>query len=227
MPLDDLYDSSRPTSIPAGIADHANQLGRFSMKGTSLALIAVVIIALILLMAGCGTYNSLVTSQERVNQAWGQVENQYQRRADLIPNLVNTVKGYAQHEEQVLREVTEARSRVSQINITPAMLDDTAALRRFEAAQADLSGALGRLIAVSESYPDLKANQNFLALQSQLEGTENRIAVERRRFNEVVQSYNTEVKRFPAAIFAGIFGFHEKAYFKSAPGSETAPKVEF
>ena len=197
------------------------------MRGKSLGLIAVVVIALFLLMSGCGTYNSLVTSEERVNGAWGQVENQYQRRADLIPNLVNTVKGYAAHEQQVLTQVVEARARATQITISPEMLDDPEAFRRFEEAQAQLSQSLGRLIAVAENYPDLKANQNFLALQSQLEGTENRISVERRRFNEVVQSYNTEVRRFPASIYAGIFGFRQKAYFRSAPGSEQAPEVKF
>jgi LemA protein len=138
--------------------------------------------------------------------------------------------GYAKHEEQVLKEVTEARARVSQITVGKDVLDDTLAFRRFEQAQGELSaaiGALGRLIAVNEAYPDLKANQNFLALQSQLEGTENRIAVERRKYNEVVQDYNTTVRGFPAAIFAGIFGFHQRPYFKSAPGAETAPQVQF
>ncbi len=195
--------------------------------GKYIAIAVIGVLLLILLFSGCGTYNSLVSAEEEVNQAWSQVENQYQRRADLIPNLVATVKGYAAHEEKVLREVTEARARVSQINLSPEMLNDPAALTRFEGAQAELSSALGRLIAVAEAYPDLKANQNFMALQTQLEGTENRISVERRRFNEVVQSYNTQVRRFPASLFAGIFGFAQKAYFKSAPGSETAPKVEF
>jgi LemA protein len=197
------------------------------MKGSTIGVVIVVIIALFLLMSGCNTYSSLVNKDEGVNEAWSQVENQYQRRADLIPNLVNTVKGYAKHEEQVLREVTEARAQVSQITVGKDVLDDTLAFRRFEEAQAKLTGALGRLIAVSEAYPELKANENFLALQSQLEGTENRIAVERRKYNNVVRDYNTTVRGFPAAIYAGIFGFHQRPYFKSAPGAETAPQVQF
>jgi LemA protein len=197
------------------------------MKGKSIGLIIGLILVVILLMSGCGAYNSLVNSEEQVNQSWSQVQNQYQRRADLIPNLVNTVKGYAKQEEKVLTEVTEARSRVSQMTVTPEVLNDTAAFRRFEQAQGQLTGALSRLIAVSEAYPDLKSNQNFMALQAELAGTENRIAVERRRFNETVQSYNLQVRRFPASIFAGIFGFHTKAYFQAAPGSENAPHVEF
>lgn len=196
-------------------------------SGKLIAVGAVAVLLLILLMAGCNTRNSLVTSEEQVNAAWSQVENQYQHRADVIPNLVNTVKGYAKHEEQVLREVTEARAKVSQITVTKEVLDDPEAMAKFEAAQTQLSGALGRLIAVSEAYPELQANQNFLALQSQLEGMENRIAVERRKFNQTVQAFNSDVRQFPTSIFAGVFGFHQKAYFKSAPGSENAPKVEF
>ncbi len=196
-------------------------------RNSTIILIIGLVLVVFLLMSGCGSYNGLVTAQEQVNQAWSQVENQYQRRADLIPNLVATVKGYAQHEEKVLTEVTNARARVSQMTVTPELLNDTAAFRRFEQAQSELSGALSRLLVVTENYPNLKADQGFLQLQAQLEGTENRIAVERRRFNEDVQSYNMKVRQFPGAIFAGIFGFSPKAYFKGAPGSETAPKVEF
>jgi LemA protein len=195
--------------------------------GKSLGLIVVVVIAIILLMSGCGTYNSLVSSEEQVNEAWSQVENQYQRRADLIPNLVATVKGYASHEERVLTRVTEARARSTGISVDSDVLEDPEAFARFEAAQNELSQALRQLLVVTENYPNLKADQQFLALQSQLEGTENRISVERRRFNGVVQGYNTQVRKFPANIFAGIFGFEQKQYFKSEPGSEKAPEVKF
>lgn len=195
--------------------------------GKSLGLIVVVVIAIILLVSGCGTYNSLISSEEQVNEAWSQVENQYQRRADLIPNLVATVKGYASHEERVLTRVTEARARSTGISIDADVLEDPQAFARFEAAQNELSQALRQLLVVTENYPNLKADQQFLALQSQLEGTENRISVERRRFNTVVQGYNTQVRRFPANIFAGIFGFEQKQYFKSEPGSEQAPDVKF
>jgi LemA protein len=195
--------------------------------GKSVGLIVVGIIAVILLMSGCGTYNSLVSLEEEVNGQWGQVQNQYQRRADLIPNLVATVKGYAAHEERVLTRVTEARARAVGVTVDADVLNDPAAFQRFEAAQNELSQALRQLLVVTENYPDLKANQNFLSLQAQLEGTENRIATERMRFNEVVQKYNTSVRRFPANIFAGIFGFEQKEYFKSTPGSERAPEVKF
>jgi LemA protein len=195
--------------------------------GKSLGLIVVVVIALLLLMSGCSTYNSLVTSEERVNEAWSQVESQYQRRADLIPNLVATVKGYASHEERVLTRVTEARARATGISIDAEVLEDPAAFQRFNQAQNEISQALRQLLVVTENYPNLRADQQFLALQSQLEGTENRIAVERKRFNTVVQGYNTQVRRFPANIFAGVFGFEQKEYFRSEPGSERAPEVKF
>jgi len=196
------------------------------LVGCSIAgVILVVIIGLI--MWGVGVYNSLVSLNESVNQSWSQVENQYQRRADLIPNLVNTVKGYANFEKEVLIKVTEARASVNQIKLTPEMLSDPQAFQRFQAAQSNLGNALSRLLVTVENYPNLKANENFLQLQAQLEGTENRIAVERMKFNQVVQEYNTRIKRFPAFIFANMSGFREKQYFKSAPGAETAPKVEF
>lgn len=193
-----------------------------------LSIAAIVILFLVIIISwGVKTYNNLVTLNEEVNQCWSQVENQYQRRADLVPNLVNTVKGYANFERGVLTDVTEARAKVSQFNVTPEVLNDPQAFQRFEQLQGNLSNALSRLLVTVENYPELKANENFLQLQAQLEGTENRIAVERRKFNLAVQNYNTTIKRFPAAIFAGIFGFREKAYFKSTPGSETPPKVEF
>jgi LemA protein len=188
---------------------------------------AIVIVLLILVIWGVGVYNNLVTLNESVNQSWSQVENQYQRRADLIPNLVNTVKGYANFEKDVLIKVTEARASVGQIKVTPEVLNDPQAFQKFEAAQGQLSNALSRLLVTVEKYPDLKANENFLQLQAQLEGTENRIAVERMKFNQTVQQYNTTIKRFPAAIFAGIAGFRDKPYFKAVQGAETPPKVEF
>ena len=188
---------------------------------------AIVIVLLILVIWGVGVYNNLVTLNESVNQSWSQVENQYQRRADLIPNLVNTVKGYANFEKDVLIKVTEARASVGQIKVTPEVLNDPQAFQKFEAAQGQLTGALSRLMVTVEKYPDLKANENFLQLQAQLEGTENRITVARMYFNQKVQEYNTTIKRFPAAIFAGIAGFREKQYFKAVQGAETPPKVEF
>lgn len=199
-------------------------------KGTivALSIVSLVVIAiLVLVLWGIGAYNNLVTINESVTQSWSQVENQYQRRADLIPNLVNTVKGYAEFERGVLTDVTEARAKVSQMNITPEVLNDPAAFQKFQQLQGELSGALSRLLVTVENYPTLKANENFLQLQAQLEGTENRISVERKKFNETVQTYNTAIKRFPNSMLAGIFGFSEKQYFKSIPGAETAPKVEF
>ena len=175
---------------------------------------------------GCG-YNTMVQQEENVNQAWSQVENQYQRRADLIPNLVKTVQGYADFEKSVLVEVTELRSKVGQIKLSPDDLSDEDKFKQFQQAQDQLSGALSRLLVVAENYPQLKANENFLALQTQLEGTENRIAVERKKFNEAVQQYNTTIRSFPTLIAAKIFGFKEKQYFKSVPGSEKTPDVNF
>jgi LemA protein len=187
----------------------------------------ILLIIAIMVIWGINAYNNLVTLNESVNQSWSQVENQYQRRADLIPNLVNTVKGYANFERGVLTDVTEARAKVSQMNVTPEVLNDPKAFQNFQQAQGQLSGALSRLLVTVENYPELKANENFLQLQAQLEGTENRISVERKRFNETVQTYNTTIKRFPNTIFAGIFGFQQKQYFQATPGSETPPKVEF
>lgn len=187
----------------------------------------ILVVIAIMVIWGISAYNNLVTLNESVNQSWSQVENQYQRRADLIPNLVNTVKGYANFERGVLTDVTEARAKVSQMNITPEVLNDPQAFQKFQQMQGQLSGALSRLLVTVENYPELKANENFLQLQAQLEGTENRISVERKRFNETVQTYNTTIKRFPNTIFASVFGFQQKQYFQSTAGSETPPKVEF
>lgn len=172
------------------------------------------------------TYNGFVNKEEGVNAAWSNVETQYQRRSDLIPNLVNTVKGYAAHESQTLGEVTEARARATSINLSAGELTPER-LAQFQQAQAEVRTALGRLIAVAESYPDLKANQNFIELQSQLEGTENRIAVARKDFNDAARKYNVAVRRFPSNLVAALFGFDQKPYFEAAEGTETAPQVEF
>ncbi|MCC8095726.1 MAG: LemA family protein [Tannerellaceae bacterium] len=171
-------------------------------------------------------YNNMVTHDETVKTAWSQVENQYQRRMDLIPNLVNTVKGYASHERETLESVINTRAKATQTTIDPDNLTEES-INRFQAVQGELSSALSRLMVVLERYPDLKANQNFLELQAQLEGTENRIAVERKRFNETAQQYNTYIRSFPNNIFAGMFGFTPKAYFTAESGAERAPVVEF
>lgn len=173
------------------------------------------------------TYNNLVTQEESVNAQWSQVENVYQRRADLIPNLVNTVKGYAEYEQETITKVTEARARVGQLNLSPEMLNNPEMMQKFTEAQGELGQTLSRLLVVIENYPDLKANQQFLDLQKQLEGTENRIATEIRRFNEVAKNYNTTIRRFPASLYVGFFGFESKSYFQAAEGSEQAPTVEF
>lgn len=192
------------------------------------AIGAVVLLGIALLVSwGISSYNNMVSLDQSVIQQWAQVENQYQRRADLIPNLVNTVKGYADFEKDVLTKVTEARAKVSQFNITPELLNDPQAFAKFQSLQGELSGALSRLLVTVENYPQLKANENFLQLQAQLEGTENRISVERKKFNEVVQQYNTTIKRFPASMLAGMFGFGEKQYFNAIQGADTPPKVEF
>ncbi len=195
-------------------------------KGIGIIIvIAVVVIGAI--MWGTGIYNNLVKLDEGVTSSWSQVENQYQRRADLIPNLVNTVKGVAEFEKGTFTAVTEARAKVNQINMSPEMLSDPNAFAQFQSAQDGLGSALSRLLVTVENYPQLKANENFLQLQAQLEGTENRISVERKKFNEVVQSYNTTIRQFPGSIIAGFTGFMQKQYFKAMAGSDTAPKVEF
>ena len=196
------------------------------MLGCAIGGVILLAVAMLVIW-GISSYNNMVALEQSVIQSWSQVENQYQRRADLIPNLVNTVKGYADFEKEVLTKVTEARARVSQFNITPEVLNDPQAFAKFQSLQGELSGALSRLLVTVENYPQLKANENFLQLQAQLEGTENRISVERKKFNEVVQQYNTTIKRFPASMLAGIFGFGEKQYFEAIQGADTPPKVEF
>jgi LemA protein len=192
-------------------------------------LAAVVVVVIILAVIVGGSYNRLVGLSQGVDAQWAQVESVYQRRADLIPNLVATVQGAANFEKSTLEAVTKARASVGQAAPPNAgsIPNDPAAFARFQAAQDQLSGALSRLLVVAEAYPDLKATQNFRDLQAQLEGTENRISVERMRFNEKAQEYNTVRQRFPAALFAGLMGFKEKAYFKAAPGAEQAPAVKF
>lgn len=201
------------------------------MKRSTIILLAVLggilFIAFSLFSWGTGVYNSLVTLDEGVNKAWSQVQNQYQRRVDLIPNLVEVVKGYAEHEKEVFTQVAEARSSVGKLQVTPEVLKDPQAFKQFQEAQSGLSSALSRLLAVAENYPQLKANENFLQLQAQLEGTENRIAVERMRFNEVTQDYNTRVRTFPASFIASFAGFGQRQYFQADAGAEHAPKVKF
>lgn len=188
---------------------------------------AILVVLFFVISWGVSQYNSIIVLDEGVNNAWSQVENQYQRRFDLVPNLVETVKGVANFEKETYTAVTEARAKVGQIKITPELLNDPNAFQQFQQAQDGLSGALSRLLVAVENYPQLKANENFLQLQSQLEGTENRISVERKRFNDSVQAYNTDIKRFPKNLIAGLAGFGEKQYFKAAAGTEQAPKVQF
>nr|WP_321354780.1 LemA family protein [uncultured Draconibacterium sp.] len=192
------------------------------MKRLRIVLIALVSVVL---FSSCG-YNKMVEMDEQVTASWAQVENVYQRRADLIPNLVNTVKGYAEHEQETLTGVIEARSKATSVNIDPTNLNPQT-IQQFNQAQEGLSSALSKLMVVVERYPDLKANQNFLELQAQLEGTENRIAVERRKFNQTTQSYNAYIRKFPRVIYAGWFGFEKKTYFEAQQGAEQAPEVQF
>lgn len=194
-------------------------------KGWTILIVVAVIIAALFIWTK-NSYNSLVKGDEQVSAAWAQVENVYQRRADLIPNLVATVKGYAAHEQSTLEGVIEARSKATQVTVDPKSLTEDE-IARFQQAQGALGSALGRLLMITENYPDLKANQNFRDLQAQLEGTENRIATERMKYNEVARQYNTSVRSFPKNIIASMFNFGTKGYFKAAEGTETAPKVEF
>ncbi len=189
-------------------------------------LIASLLIFLFIIW-GVSAYNTMVKKNEKVREAWSQVENQYQRRADLIPNLVNTVKGYMEYEKEVLEEVTKARASVGQIKVGQEIIENPELFSKFVQAQDSLSSALSRLLVVVERYPDLKANQNFIALQTQLEGTENRIAVERRRFNEAVMDFNAYIKRIPNNLIAGFGNFKEKEYFKAITGAEKPPEVKF
>lgn len=201
------------------------------MKKNTIILLAVIggVILIALLLVGwvTGIYNSLVKTDEGVNQAWAQVQNQYQRRIDLVPNLVEVVKGYATHEREVFERVAEARASVGKLQVTPEILNNPQLFQKFQEVQNSMSSWLSRLLAVAENYPQLKANENFLQLQSQLEGTENRIAVERMKFNQVVQEFNVKVRTFPTSMIAGMFGFGQKQYFQAEPGSEKAPKVKF
>ena len=200
------------------------------MKRSLLVLIGIfVVLGLIVLigfLTSISTYNKMVQYDENVTNAWSQVENQYQRRADLIPNLVNTVKGYAEFEQETLTRVIEARAKATSVNINAENLNEQT-MAQFQQAQDGLSSALARLMVVVEKYPDLKANQNFLELQAQLEGTENRISNERMKFNETTKTYNVYIRRFPANFFANIYGFDQKPYFKAAEGAEKAPEVKF
>ena len=189
--------------------------------------IAIVVLLIFAVISGVSGYNRIVKLDQGVAQAWSQVENVYQRRADLIPNLVETVKGAANFEQETLTQVIEARTAATQLKITPEMLNDPEMLQRFEQVQGELSSALSRLLVTVERYPELKANANYLALQDELAGTENRISVERLRFTETVQSYNTAVKSFPMNLLAGMFGFSPKAYFEAKEGAAEAPKVQF
>ena len=196
------------------------------MKKGTITIIVVVAVILGCLLWFKGAYNNMVTAEEGVSAAWSQVENVYQRRADLVPNLVATVKGYAAHESSTLEGVVEARSKATQVTVSADDLSPEA-LAKFNAAQGDLTNALGRLLMLTENYPDLKASQNFSELQAQLEGTENRITTERMKFNETAKAYNTLIRKFPDNIVASMFGFEKKGYFEAAAGAEKAPVVEF
>lgn len=194
-------------------------------KGT----IALIVFVVFMLLGGCSAgraYNKMVTMEEGINKSWANVETQYQRRADLIPNLVNTVKGYATHEQETLDQVIEARSRATQVTLNAEDITPDR-LQQYQQAQGEVSQALGRLMMIAENYPDLKANQNFMELQAQLEGTENRISVARKDFNDASMAYNSYIRKFPANIIAGIFGFDTKSYFEAAEGTDRAPEVNF
>lgn len=194
-------------------------------KGT----IALIVVVVLILLGGCSAgraYNKMVTMEEGINKSWANVETQYQRRADLIPNLVNTVKGYASHEQETLDQVIEARSRATQVTLNAEDITPDR-LQQYQQAQGEVSQALGRLMMIAENYPDLKANQNFMELQAQLEGTENRISVARKDFNDASMAYNSYIRKFPANIIAGIFGFDTKSYFEAAEGTDRAPEVNF
>jgi len=193
-------------------------------RNVNILIIVGVLLLIIVLMVA--PYNSMVSKQQSVKDAWGNVENQYQRRSDLIPNLVNTVKGYATHEKTTLEEVTNARARATQITVNPDNLSSEQ-LQKYQRAQGDLTTALGKLLAISENYPNLKANENFIELQAQLEGTENRISVARHDFNDATQGYNSYILKFPQVVIAHLFGFNEKGYFEAEKGAEKAPQVKF
>ncbi|MBL3658631.1 LemA family protein [Fulvivirga sediminis] len=195
-------------------------------KGLLITIAIIVILGIIIYSFFGGKYNNMVSMDEQVATQWANVETQYQRRADLIPNLVNTVKGFANQEKEVFTQVVEARSKATSIQIDPSKLD-AAAMQKFQNAQSQLSGALSRLLVTVERYPELKSNQNFLELQAQLEGTENRIAVERRRYNEAAQSYNTYIRQFPNNLLSGMYGFERRPLFEAQQGADKAPQVSF
>jgi len=196
------------------------------MKKSLIVLLVVVFLVVALIGSMVSSYNKMVTMDEGVSASWSQVENVYQRRLDLIPNLVNTVKGYASHERETLEAVINARAKATQVTVDPSKLD-AAAIQNFQQTQGGLSSALGRLMVVMEQYPDLKANENFRDLQAQLEGTENRIAVERGRFNDTAKAFNSYIRKFPKNIIAAMFNFEKKAYFEAEKGAEKAPVVNF
>ncbi len=196
------------------------------MKKSVIILLVIALIVVALIGSVTKSYNKMVSMDESVSSQWSQVENVYQRRADLIPNLVNTVKGYASHERETLEAVINARAKATSVTVDPSKLD-AASIQNFQEAQSGLSSALGKLMVVMEQYPDLKANQNFLELQAQLEGTENRITVERMKFNDSAKSFNTYIRKFPQNIISGMFSFEKKAYFEAEKGSEKAPEVKF
>ncbi|MBN7814464.1 LemA family protein [Algoriphagus pacificus] len=196
------------------------------MKKLLIPILILAVVGIFVYTKAVGTYNQFVQTEEQINGQWAEVQTQYQRRADLIPNLVNTVKGYAEFEQETLTGVVEARAKATSVNVDAGNLTPEK-LAEFQQAQDQLSGALSRLLVTVERYPDLKANQNFLELQAQLEGTENRIAVARRNFNESVQAYNANLRTFPNNIFAGWYGFEAKGYFEASAGAENAPTVQF
>ena len=196
------------------------------MKKGLVILIVVAVVVIALFSWGKNAYNGMVSQEEAVETAWSQVENVYQRRADLVPNLVATVKGYAAHESETLENVVAARAKATQTTVDASTLN-AESIKEYQEAQGELGSAIGRLLMITENYPDLKANENFLELQSQLEGTENRITVERKKFNETARDYNTSIRKFPANILAGMFGFERKPYFEAKEGSDVAPTVEF
>ncbi|MES2560108.1 MAG: LemA family protein [Bacteroidota bacterium] len=196
------------------------------MKRGTIILLVILGVFLLMIFNGCGSYNNMVSKQESTSSAWAQVENVYQRRLDLIPNLVNTVKGVANFEQKTLTDVINARASATQVKVDASKLSPEQ-IQKFQASQGELSQALGRLMVVAEQYPQLRATQNFLELQSQLEGTENRIAVERQKFNDIVKDYNTYIRKFPQVIYAGMFGFDKKGYFEATTGADKAPEVKF
>ena len=203
-------------------------MGKYILGCLGLAVVGLIIVVIVALVGGVGSYNNLVGLKQTVNSSWAEVENQYQRRADLIPNLVQTVSGAANFEKSTLTAVTQARASVGQIKVDPSTAPTSQAqLQQFEAAQGQLGNAISRLLVVSEKYPDLKANQGFIDLQAQLEGTENRITTARNGFNTAAQTYNVAVKTFPTVLYAGMLGFTERPFFQGKPGTDTPPDVKF